>query len=92
MDHSVLMAVVHTLQNLLDTVGGVCLTVELPSDYVLKKFTSSHPVKKSLKLSKNYLIQHLSVLTVIELNALYLKLEIMQKSLKVILIIIFQQL
>ena len=80
MDHSVLMAVVHTLQNLLDTVGGICLTVELPSDYVLKQFTSSHPVKESLKLSKNYLIQHLSVLTVVELNAPDLKLEIMQRK------------
>lgn len=49
MDHSVLMAVVHALQNLLDAVGCVSLTVELSSDNVLKQFTTGHPEIRELQ-------------------------------------------
>ena len=51
MDHSILVAVIDRLQDLLDAVGGVSFRVELSGYDVLEQFSSRHPDISCVRLS-----------------------------------------
>ena len=43
MDYAILVAVIDRLQDLLDTVRGICFRVEFSGNNVFKQFSSSDP-------------------------------------------------
>lgn len=53
MHDSIDMAVMNTLENLLYTMGCVCLAIEFTGNYVLEEFTAGDSINRWKKKKKN---------------------------------------